>query len=285
MTDIILRNNSLTVRIAPLGAEIQSICDGAGMERIWQGHPGYWSKHAPVLFPVAGGLREDTYLLDGKRYIMDKHGFVRERLFVVEEQTNTSATFLLTGEAAAHAGFPFAYTLRARYTLCGDTLTAQTIVENMGETPLWYSAGAHEAYACAGGASQWQLVFDEPETLAHSRLDRGLLTGETTSVPMDGKTLPLEDAHFANDTLVLASLASRSVTLQSELHPGKTRISFPDFDYLLVWTQVGAEFLCVEPWHNLPDRADTDQDITRKPGMIQLDPGQVSTLTHTMTFM
>ncbi|MCL1964301.1 MAG: aldose 1-epimerase family protein [Firmicutes bacterium] len=284
MDIVTLQNSFLTVQIAAMGAEILSVRDALGFERIWQGHPDFWSKHAPILFPVAGVLKENAYRLEGKRYALSRHGFARERLFTVEQCDDAGVTFLLAGPSAAHEGFPFEYTLRARYILSGNTLTARTVVENLDKKPLWYSAGSHEAYACPGGVGQCEIVFDQMESLAHSRLRDGLLTGETVPVEMDGRTLRLQDAHFANDTLVLASLKSRSVTLRSRPHPRRVRIDFPDFDYLLLWTNIGAEFLCVEPWHNLSDRIDTDQELTRKPGMIRVNPGASSTLTHALTF-
>jgi len=290
MDTITLRNGILTVQIAAMGAEIISIRDAVGVERLWQGRPGAWSKQAPVLFPIAGALKEDTYRLDGKFYTLPKHGFARERLFAVEEHTGDEATFLLSGPAAAHEGFPFVYTLRLRYTLSDNALIARSTVENLDEKPLWYSAGGHEAYACPGGVKQYRIVFDQSESLAHSRVGGSMLTGETvpvesfSPVEMGGRVLPIRDALFANDSLVLASLKSRSVMLESSLHPRRVRVDFPDFDYLLLWTQAGEDYLCIEPWHNLPDRADTDQDITRKPGMIRVGPGCASTLTHAMTF-
>ena len=52
---VTLKNEELTVKISTLGAEIQSIEDKNGVERLWQGDPAIWKGRAPILFPVAGG--------------------------------------------------------------------------------------------------------------------------------------------------------------------------------------------------------------------------------------
>ena len=70
MSLVTLQNGILEVTISSKGAELQSIRDTNGVERLWQGDPAFWTGRAPILFPVAGGFREDAYELDGKRYPM-----------------------------------------------------------------------------------------------------------------------------------------------------------------------------------------------------------------------
>lgn len=281
---LILRNKHLTVGISTLGAEMQSILDANGVERLWQGDPTYWTGRAPVLFPVAGGLKEDTYTLDGVRYHLGKHGFARNREFSVEHQDETSATLLLTGNNGYDPGFPFPYAFRIRYTLLDNAIRIDYQTDNLGDQPFWYGVGAHEAYACDEGIEAYEVVFEKPEKLERGILRGGCLTRETELVMDDCTTLPIRPALFANDTQVYQTLASRSVTLQSPLHGRSVRVDFEDFDYLLLWTKPGAGYLCIEPWSNLPDYADTDHDITQKPGMTRLLPGETRTHTHTVAF-
>ena len=64
MSIVTLKNEELTVKISTLGAEIQSIEDKNRVERLWQGDPAIWKGRAPILFPVAGGFKDDGYELD-----------------------------------------------------------------------------------------------------------------------------------------------------------------------------------------------------------------------------
>lgn len=284
MDNITIQNGRLCVDISPKGAELQRVVDANGIDRLWDGDPAFWAGRAPVLFPVAGGLKDDMYCLEDERYTLEKHGFARKRVFLPECVTPTGAAFLLTGEAGYHPGFPFAYALRAQYTLDADTLRAAYTVTNLDHRAFFYSTGAHEAYACPEGIEAYALAFEKPEPLAHSRLGHGGLTGEKEAIASKNGVLPLTPELFGNDTLVLADLLSRSVTLRSRLHGRTVRVDFADYPYLLIWTMPGAGFVCIEPWGNLPDCIDTDQNIAKKPGMICLSPGARHTQTHTMTF-
>ena len=103
---VTLKNEELTVKISTLGAEIQFIEDKNGVERLWQGDPAIWKGRAPILFPVAGGFKDDGYELDGQWYGMPKHGFAKTEEWAVESADEEEATFLLT---AQKPGFPFRY--------------------------------------------------------------------------------------------------------------------------------------------------------------------------------
>ncbi len=283
MDNITLQNECLRVTITPMGAEILSVQNADGIEFIWQGDDTHWSRHAPILFPVAGGFKDGIYKLDGQTFSMQQHGFAREKEFAVEAQTAEACTFLLEGAAAAHPSYPFNYALRARYTLSGNKLTAETIVTNAGDIPLYYAAGSHEAYACPEGCTQYSLQFDQPEMPLERAVFAGrTLSGERADVPIDGNTLPVTESLFVQDTLVMPWLHSRGVALVGPNR--RVHVEYTDFPYLLVWTQWGAKYLCIEPWHNLPDMADTDHDFAKKPGVIRVETDCQSKLSHTMTF-
>ena len=69
--DYQLKNNFLTVTLSDKGAEIQSVKDvNSGREYMWQADPEIWGRHAPILFPVVGRLKDDQYTYDGKTYHM-----------------------------------------------------------------------------------------------------------------------------------------------------------------------------------------------------------------------
>lgn len=284
MDNIILENSLLRVEISPQGAEIQRVRDRQGIERLWQGDAAFWAGRAPVLFPVAGALKDDRYTLHGQTYGLGKHGFARRRTFTVERQEATAASFVLTGEAGYDPGFPFDYALRVVFSLDDAVLGVTYTVENLGKAGFCYSTGAHEAYACPEGLEAYEVVFDREEPLTIGILEGSLLTRQTKTLPSNGNVLPLSKDLFLNDALVFPSLSSRGVTLRSRLHGRTVRVDFPDYPYLLLWTPVGAPFVCIEPWGNLPDYVDSDGDIAHKPGMVALAPGETHAQTHTIQF-
>ncbi len=281
MPILTLKNDQLTVTISTLGAEIQSITDANGIERLWEGDSAVWGGRAPVLFPFAGGLKDDYCLYEGKRYEMPKHGFARLKEFVVEESSATQATLLLDEKMPV---YPFDYAFRVRFTLEGSALKVDYITENTGDGELYFGVGAHEAYACPEGIEAYRLVFDEIETLRTSALIGSQIAYDAVTVLENSRELPLKQEYFAIDALVFLGVQSRGVILKSDLHPRTVRVDFPGHDYLLVWTKPNAKYICIEPWTNPPEFVDSDHQLTHKPGMTRLLAHESKTFTHTISF-
>lgn len=279
---VLLQNNCLKVTISPLGAEIQSILDKNGVERLWNGDEQYWTGRAPVLFPFAGGMRDGVYLYRGKEYPMAKHGFARRKLFALECANETSATFLLNEKVA---DYPFDYELRVRYTLHENEIQVDYLVKNAGCDDMYYGIGCHEAYMAPGGVEHYRLVFEKDELLCNYPLE-GNNIGHTP-VPMlnNEKVLPLKEEYFAIDAMVFLEVRSRSVTMENDLNGQKVRVDYPGFDRLLVWKKPGAPFVAIEPWHNAPDFVDAGHALIAKPGIVHLIPGEEKVHTHTIAFI
>lgn len=118
---IILQNEFLKASIHPKGAELVSLVLLASqLDFMWVGNPAFWSKHSPVLFPIVGGLKENKYYFQNKAYSLSRHGFAREKTFVVEQQQSDSVTFLLTHDENTLAVYPFEFAFRVRYTLLNN---------------------------------------------------------------------------------------------------------------------------------------------------------------------
>ena len=44
-------------------------------------------------------------------------------------------------------------------------------------------------------------------------------------------------------------------------------------------------FVCIEPWHGLPDAAGGDHDLFHRPAVRLLEPGETFSCTQTVTVM
>lgn len=279
---ITISNDVLTVDISTFGAEMHSVREADGTERLWQGDPKYWANRAPIMFPVCGGLREDAYYLDGTRYEMPKHGYARTVEWALERAEKDCAVFLLTEQ---RPGFPFRYEFRAAYRLDGASLAITYSVKNLDDRTFWFSVGSHEAWATPGGLEAYTVEFAQPETLAVSELVGNLIKREPVIMAEDAKELALKTEYFSVDALVFPSLKSRSVTLKSSVSAKRIRVDYEGMDVLMLWTKPGADYICIEPWCNAPDYVDADMQIAHKPGMIRLQPGEAAERTHTVTFL
>ena len=278
-----LSNKCLKVTIDSLGAEIQSINKG-GKELIWEGDPKFWTGHSPVLFPICGGLKDDKFLYDGKEYNLPKHGFAKTKEFKLESATNEKAVYLLCSDEETLKVYPFRFELKVIYTLDKNKVTVEYNVKNLSDGEMYYSIGAHEAYACPGGIDEYTIKFEKTENFDSMVLDGPLVTTDTVKVAESSDKLKLSVNLFTVDSLIFKDLKSRKAWLVNDKTGEQTEISYEGFDYLLLWTIPGAEYICIEPWCGIPDYVNSEYDITKKAGIIKVEKGETSVKTHSMIF-
>ena len=83
--EIYIENEHLRASFNSKGAELQRITGvDSGTEYLWSGDDEYWPKFSPVLFPIIGALKENTYQFEGEKYVLPRHGFARDMDFEVE---------------------------------------------------------------------------------------------------------------------------------------------------------------------------------------------------------
>jgi galactose mutarotase-like enzyme len=280
-----LKNNDITVDISPKGAELQSIRDASKTEYLWNGDKTYWAGRAPLLFPICGGLKDNTYRLSGQKYTLQKHGYARFSTFETERQTADTVTFLLRSDEESRITYPYDYELRVTYKLKGYSVEVGYTVTNLSCTDMYFSIGAHEGYACPEGIENYDILFPQNETLNSYMLDGNLLEHHSAPVLHESDMLKLKYDFFAVDALVFKELKSRSATLRNHLTGRGVRVDFDGFDYFLLWTKPGAPYICIEPWCGIQDSVDTDQEFVKKEGIQRIEREKSFRRTHTITIL
>lgn len=268
---VTIDNGVLRVRIAPMGAELQSIyAPRTDREYLWQGDPAIWSGRSPLLFPIVGRLKDDAYVHAGKRYTLEKHGFARHAVFEVAEASGTEAVFLLEAQAGERAEYPFAYRLTVRYALQGDTLAVTHAVENTGQAPMYFSIGAHPGFCCAMGD---MLIFEREEPLRPYRLTGEMLLSQAPEASYGEGVLEITPELFEEDALIFRDLASRSVQLVRQDGERGVTVRYGDAPCLGIWAKPGAPYVCIEPWYGADDHAGVSGVLSEKPYIQVLTPG------------
>lgn len=290
MEFVTISSGDLTARINPFGAELWSLTDAHGREFMTNADPAFWSGHAPVLFPIVGGLAANRYRVDGGEYELARHGFARCSAFTLVEAGEDHARFRLRDSEETRAVYPFAFELEMAFALEGTTLHTSATVRNPGDVPLPFSFGYHPAFAwpLPGGTAKADhvIAFASPEPQVVRRLDpaTGLMLPGGEPTPVDGHHLALDSALFEADAMIWTDLASRSLTFGT---PGGAQlaIAFPDMPMLGVWQKPGAPFLCIEPWQGHADPVGFSGDFRKKPGIVNLEPGAARTFRMDVTVL
>lgn len=280
MAKVTLSNKYLDIVIANKGAELKSIKYN-GVEFLWQGGD-CWQGSAPILFPICGALKGDTYIFNNKEYNLPKHGFIKDLDFKVVDISREKVVYSIKSNAKTLLMYPFEFELYITYSLIDNAIFCEYLVKNIGNKTMYYSIGAHEGYLCTEGAQDYYLQFEKAEQLIASNIKDSLIAHSTYKVGEGQGRLALSYDYFAKDALLFAYLKSRAVMLAN----GRRTISveYPDFDYFLVWTVPNAPFVCLEPWSGLPDLQGTSGILAEKKGINALKAKTSATHQHKISF-
>ncbi|MBO5939120.1 MAG: aldose 1-epimerase family protein [Clostridia bacterium] len=279
-----LKNDRLVAKIAERGAELKSLCHD-GKQYLWEGRAEVWGSSAPIMFPICGGLKNDTYTFGGKTYTLQKHGYARFMDFEVEHQTDTEAVLLHRSNEETKKSYPFDYELRVRYSLEGDSLRIEYLVKNLGEETMYFNVGAHEGYYTPEGIEDFDVIFPERETLDTFVLYGNLASNQRMPIIKDTNTLPLYEKYFTIDALVFKDLVSRSAVLRNRKTGRALRVDFPKANYFLLWHKPNSPYICLEPWNGLQDTVDSDGELTHKEGITALAAHEEFCYPHTITVL
>ncbi len=264
-----IANQFLTAQIKHTGAELCSLKDNSNREYIWNGNPAFWGKHSPVLFPIVGTLKKNTYQYNNAQYQLSRHGFAREMDFELIDSHENSATFSLIASQATKEKYPFDFDLHLIYTLDNKSLKIEYKVFNNGESKMPFSIGAHPAFDLPGDFENYSLAFEKEEALNYYLLEEGLISNATNELVLDKNELHLNYKLFENDAFVFKNIASKSITILDKSKPF-LKINYTDFPDLGIWTP-NAPFICIEPWFGYSDTVEKSGNIFEKEGIQLLE--------------
>lgn len=264
-----ITNQFLIAQIKHTGAELCSLKDNSNREYIWNGNPDFWGKHSPVLFPIVGTLKNNSYQYDNAQYQLSRHGFAREMDFELIDKQENSATFSLIASQATKEKYPFDFDLHLIYTLDNKSLKIEYKVFNNGESTMPFSIGAHPAFGLPGEFENYSLVFEKEEALNYYLLEEGLISNATNELVLDKNELHLNYKLFENDALVFKNIASKSITILDKSKPF-LKVRYTDFPDLGIWTP-NAPFICIEPWFGYSDTVEKSGNIFEKEGIQLLE--------------
>lgn len=272
-----IENEFLKVEIHPSGAELQKIFNKVNKKEIlWQGDPSFWSRRAPILFPIVGRLADERMYYHGKKYTMSQHGFARDMEFFLESATESSISLVCFSNEQTLKSYPFEWKLNCKYLLDQHQLKVSAIVTNTSTKDLMYfSIGFHPAFTVPIedylSFDDYYLAFNSDEQANKWKLANGLID-IPDGLGIDKSMIRFTKDTFLRDALVFKGLNSNKVTLQSDKGPSKLIFTFDNYPYLGIWSKPGAPFVCIEPWHGIADSTTHEGEFTKKEGIKKLNP-------------
>jgi galactose mutarotase-like enzyme len=261
-----IKNSFIKAKIKLFGAELNSLQKiDEDLEYIWQGNPKYWARHSPVLFPIVGRLKNDSYFYKNKKYSLSQHGFVRDKEFELIKKGEDFIEFRLKNDEETLKNYPFLFELNISYKLEKTKLIISYKVKNRSEDRLYFSIGAHPAFNISSGDF---LDFEDVRTSKRYFLDDKGLIYKNQEVSFTKNSLILDEEIFKNDALVFNDNNIKSIILRDKNSNKILKVEFKDFPYLGVWSKPNlAPFVCIEPWFGVADEENSNQNIEDKRGI------------------
>jgi len=276
---VTLESTVLKIAIKSKGAELCNVVrKDNGLEYIWRGDPAVWGKTSPVLFPIVGTLKDNTYFYNGEHYTLSRHGFARDAEFEIVEQKQQKVSFLLKDSAASFVNYPFHFELILTYELDNDLLKTSYEVRNTGKDNMYFSLGAHPAFKVplteGSVYEDYYLEFDHIENADRWPISKdGLIEHIPIHFFNNSSRIDLNRNLFREDALVFKHLQSCQVSLITDINAHGLHFYFEGFPYLGLWAAKGGDFVCIEPWCGIADSVDHNQQLTHKEGIEELTDG------------
>lgn len=205
----------------------------------------------PVLFPIAGRLTGDSYRVGERAFALKQHGFARNLPWLVDAQcVGNSASVSLALEASPEtlAAFPWAFRVRITFELRGPTLTLWQTYSNDSDTPMPLHAGFHP-YFFVAQADKAKTVIETDATRAFDNTTKTV--GPVGAIDLTRPEVDLHLLDHRSRTARLRTPDGRAVLLRTE----------GSFKTLVVWTLVGKDFVCLEPWTAPADALNTGDGV------------------------
>jgi galactose mutarotase-like enzyme len=278
---ITLQNEHVKVQVKTKGAELDSIYSKeTNLEYLWSGDAKFWSKKSPILFPIVGTLKENTYYYNNKPYKLTRHGFARDMEFSVTAQDENSATLTLTDSEQTLQSFPFPFRLDVVYSLDANSVHVTYKVSNTGTDNMYFSVGGHPAFKVPVDKKldyhDYYFEFDQTEDAYRWLISsQGLINPVTVPFLINSNVLHISRELFRDDALVFKYLNSQKVKLKSNRSKHSVEISFPGFPFLGLWAAPNADFVCIEPWCGIADSTTSNQEFINKEGINLLTPSEI----------
>jgi len=280
-----IKNEFLTVKIKHFGAELSSVVNASGKEYMWGADESVWGFSSPILFPICGACKDGKYMYKGKEYSINKHGFARNKMFECVLAEESKAVFRICQDEETRAAYPFDYEFDVIFELDGNSIKiAYKTVNKSDIEPLFYSVGAHEAYACPEGICEYSVMFPEDTTLERYMLLPGGISDDSEPFELDNGYLHLDKSFFVTDALIFKNVKSNYVVLEKNDKSQKIRVEFDDMEYFLIWTKPEGNYICIEPWAGFPDSISSSSDFEKKEGIMRVEPGCESCIAHKIIF-
>ena len=285
-----ISNEFLELLVSSHGAEKQSLVSKETNISYLRDIDQYWNRHAPLLFPIVGKLRDLKTFINNKEYSMNQHGFLRDQEFELYSQSESELVLVNKFNEETLKKYPFEYKVFVKYILEGKTLHTEFTVVNEDYQVIPFNYGGHPGFKLPLYENEtfedYTVKFEKTENFDAPtvKLDNGTLDFVNTIKYSNIDEIKLNYKYFEIDAIVNPKVKSQSVKLVNKENKG-IKFDFKGFPSLAIWTKPNAPFVCLEPWIGYADHHDSNYQFIEKDNMQFLNPECEASATYSITIL
>ena len=243
----------------------------------------FWNRHAPILFPIVGMIKDNKTSILGKTYEMKQHGFARDMKFEEVFKSEDEVKYYLKYNEETLKKYPFKFELNIIYKIDNLENSISTIyeVKNIDDKEIIFGLGAHPAFKCDYSSGDYYLKFEkehEDENIKIEQLTDGLINNTSIDARsiIKNNIIELKKDTFDKDAIIMTNINSSKIKLINKKENKEVlEFDFTGFPYLAIWSKKGAPFVCIEPWFNTADKIDSNGIFEEKEDLIELKPEKI----------
>ena len=210
----------------------------------------------PVLFPCCGRSENEKVFLEGKEYPMPIHGIAHTSPWCVKEfsEENCSRiTLEFKADDFTRKYYPYEFKVTYTYELKGNKLTVRQNYKNEGNKDMPFGFGFHPYFNISD--------VENVEVDVKAEVGINCVTGEKEPV-INPVVLPREPMVHR------AFLGAKDRVVSRDNKTGnQIEVNFDEYcANLILWSITENNFLCIEPWNDMPNALNTGAKNTLKPG-------------------
>lgn len=290
----VLENEFLKVSVADAGAELSSVIDKeSGLERIHDGNPEVWNRHAPILFPFVGKVVGGKYRIEDKEYDMKtQHGFARDMEFEFVEADANHVVHKVVSTEDTKKVYPYEFELLVTHEFDKENprvLNVKWEVKNNGNDKMRFFIGGHPAFttveADPKAKEDYYFEFVGCDSIEYF----GVNEESGFAAPYEPKTVELDNGFvkFNDDVYITWIFDNYKFDKVRMCRPDKTpyvTMECSQFTSYGIWAKENGNFICLEPWIGRTDDHAFNGTIDEKIGVTMLGAGESKTIQHSIEF-
>jgi galactose mutarotase-like enzyme len=201
----------------------------------------------PILFPISGQLTNGEYDWKETVYKMKNHGFARDLPWQVIDintgKNEASITLKLESNHETLSCYPFQFSLQFKYILNERKLTIEQEYENKSNEGMPIYAGFHPYFKST--SKQLKIEADASEYLDYNDMEYKAFNDMVSINQRESYAFKTETGSvqfFLEDDAITLTTGS-------------------DFPYIVLWSEEGQNFVCVEPWMAKTDELNRKEEL------------------------